>query len=121
MATIAEALGGSSLNIAEAIKDFNPGGGSGGDSNIFIVSFLTESTIDKTYEEIYESHQAGKIIIFSYYSMSAFATYATSGGDERFEGNVFVVDNYEDGGFGDRLAYQLIVRSYGVQVRYGSF
>lgn len=65
MSTIAEALGGKSLNIAEAIKDFSPSGGS--DSNEFVITVTqtgyNEFSMDKEFAEIDAAYQEHKDLI----------------------------------------------------------
>lgn len=64
MATIAEVLGGKSLNIAEALENFNSGG------SFELVNItpnghlgnVTAGTMDKTVNELMAAHTAGKLI-----------------------------------------------------------
>ena len=68
MSTIAEALGGKSLNIAEAIKDFSPSGGS--DSNEFVITVTqtgyNEFSMDKEFAEIEAAYQEHKDILVKF-------------------------------------------------------
>lgn len=61
------------------------GGGGGGNSDLFVVTFgQTESdepelTADKTYSEIIEAMQGGKIVVFNIFGLCSFVGRASTG------------------------------------------
>ena len=88
-------------------------------SDLFIVTFLSSTTVDKSYSEIYSAYQAGKIIAFNYSGTLTFASFLQNG-MERFESCIISVEELDEGHWDAKYATRLVVWVNGASVTSGN-